>query len=119
MNESESDGAFTMRRRRFTNTALPVFSGAECWFQHFHIVQAIVKWNGWPDEIAELQLFAHLKGEALNVALLLTREKRESWTGLVSGLVAYYQSPSRLAVLRRRFESAFCQPGLDPATFAT
>ena len=57
-----------MKRRRFTNTALPVFSGAECWFQHFHIVQAIVKSNGWPEETAALQLFAHLKGEALNVA---------------------------------------------------
>ena len=53
------------------------------------------------------------------MALLLTREKRESWTGLVSGLSAYYQSPGRLAVLRRRFESAFRRPGLDPATFAT
>ena len=62
---------------------------------------------------------AHLKGEALNVALLLTREKRESWTGLVSGLSAYYQSPGRLAVLRRWFESAFRQLGLYPATFAT
>ena len=108
-----------MKRRRFTNTALPVFSGAECWFQHFHIVQAIVKSNGWPEETVALQLFAHLKGEALNVALLLTREKRESWTGLVSGLSAYYQSPGRLAVLRRWFESAFRRPGLDPATFAT
>ena len=39
-NESESDGTFAMKRRCFTNTALPVFSGAECWFQHFHIVQA-------------------------------------------------------------------------------
>ena len=117
--ESESDGTFAMKRRRFTNTALPVFSGAECWFQHFHIVQAIVKSNGWPEETAALQLFAHLKGEVLNVALLLTREKRESWTGLVSGLSAYYQSPGRLAVLRRRFESAFRRPGLDPATFAT
>ena len=117
--ESESDGTFAMKRRRFTNTALPVFSGAECWFQHFHIVQAIVKSNGWPEETAALQLFAHLKGEALNVALLLTREKRESWTGLVSGLSAYYQSPGRLVVLRRRFESAFRQPGLDPSTFAT
>ena len=29
------------------------------------------------------------------------------------------QSPGRLAGLRRRFESAFRQPGLDPATFAT
>ena len=108
-----------MKRKRFTNTALPVFSGAECWFQHFHIVQAIVKSNGWLEETAALQLFAHLKGEALNVALLLTKEKRESWTGLVSGLSAYYQSPGRLAVLRRRFESAFRRPGLDPATFAT
>ena len=117
--EPGSDGTFVMEHRRFTNTALPVFSGAECWFQHFHIVQAIVKSNGWPEETAALQLFAHLKGEALNVALLLTKEKRESWTGLVSGLSAYYQSPSRLADLRRRFESAFRQPGLDPATFAT
>ena len=108
-----------MKRRRFTNTALPVFSGAECWFQHFHIVQAIVKSNSWPEETVALQLFAHLKGEALNVALLLTREKRESWTGLVSGLSAYYQSPSRLAVLRRRFEREFRQPGLGPGTFAT
>ena len=53
------------------------------------------------------------------MALLLTKEKRESWTGLMSGLSAYYQSPGRLAVLRRRFESAFRRPGLDPATFAT
>ena len=78
-----------------------------------------MKSNGWSEETAALQLFAHLKGEALNVALLLTKEKRESWTGLMSGLSAYYQSPGRLAVLRRRFESAFRRPGLDPATFAT
>ena len=116
---SESDGTFAMKRRRFTNTALPVFSGAECWFQHFHIVQAIVKSNGWSEETAALQLFVHLKGEALNVALLLTKEKRESWTGLMSGLSAYYQSPGRLAVLRRRFVSAFRRLGLDPATFVT
>ena len=41
--EPGSDGTFVMEHRRFTNTALPVFSGAECWFQHLHIVQAIVK----------------------------------------------------------------------------
>ena len=64
-------------------------------------------------------MLAHLKGEALNVALLLPKEKRESWTGLVNGLSAYYRSPGRLAVLRRRFESAFRRPGLNPATFAT
>ena len=78
-----------------------------------------MKSNGWSEETAALQLFAHLKGEALNVTLLLTKEKRESWTGLMSGLSAYYQSPGRLAVLRRRFESVFRRPGLDPATFAT
>ena len=37
----------------------------------------------------------------------------------MEGLAAYYQSPGKLAGLRRRFESAFRQPGLDPATFAT
>ena len=37
----------------------------------------------------------------------------------VEGLTAYYQSPGRLAGLRRQSESAFRQPGLDPATFAT
>ena len=68
-----------MENRKFTNTALPVFSGAEGWYQHIHIVQAIVKSNGWPDETAALQLFVHLKGEALNVAFLLTKKERESW----------------------------------------
>ena len=62
-----------MENRRFTDTALPVFSGVEGWYQHIHIVQAIVKSNGWPDETAALQLFVHLKGEALDVALLLKK----------------------------------------------
>ena len=116
---TESDGIVMMENRKFTNTELPLFSGTEGWYQHIHIVQAIVKSNGWPDETAALQLFVHLKGEALNVALILTKEEWESWTGLVDGLAAYYQSPGRLAGLRRQFESAFRQPGLDPATFAT
>ena len=116
---TESDETVMMENRRFTNTALPIFSGTEEWYQHIHIVQAIVKSNGWPEETAALQLFVHLKGEALNVALLLAKEERESWTGLVDGLEAYYQSPGRLAGLRRRFTNAFRQPGLDPATYAT
>ena len=78
-----------MKNRKFTNTAIPVFSGTEGWYQHIHIVQAIVKSNGWPEETAALQLFVHLKGEALNVALLLAKKERESWTGLVEGLAAY------------------------------
>ena len=63
-----------MENRRFTDTELPVFSGVEGWYQHIHIVQAIVKSNGWPDETAALQLFVHLKGEALDVALLLKKK---------------------------------------------
>ena len=66
-----------MQNRKFTNTAIPVFSGTEGWYQHIHIVQAIVKSNGWPEETAALQLFVHLKGEALNVALPL-KKKNES-----------------------------------------
>ena len=64
-----------MENRRFTDTELPVFSGVEGWYQHIHIVQAIVKSNGWPDETVALQLFVHLKGEALDVALLLKKRR--------------------------------------------
>ena len=109
-----------MEDRRFTDTELPVFSGEEeGWYRHIHIVQAIEKSNGWSDETAALQLFVHLKGEALDVALLLNKKVRETWTGLVQGLTAYYQSPGRLAGLRRQFAGALRHPGLDPATFAT
>ena len=61
---TESDEIVMMENRKFTNTALPIFSGTEGWYQHIHIVQAIVKSNGCPDETAALQLFVHLKGEA-------------------------------------------------------
>ena len=37
----------------------------------------------------------------------------------MQGLTAYYQSPGRLAGLRRQFAGALRHPGLDPATFAT
>ena len=94
-----ADGkTFTMKWGRFTNTAIPTFKGAGCWYQHWHIAQAIVKYNGWSEE-----LFAHLEAEALDVALLLPKETRERWIGLVNGLSAYYNSPGRLAVFRRRF----------------
>ena len=104
---------------RFTNTAVPRFDGGGCWQQHLQIVQAIVKSNGWTDGTAALQLFAHLDGEALNVVLLMSEEEREKWEGLSQGLSDYYNSPGRLAVFRRQFESAICRPGMDPATFAT
>ena len=72
-----SDGKeFTEKWGRFTNTAVPQFNGAGCWHQHLQIVQAIVKSNGWSEETAALQLFAHLGGEALDVALLMPKKEQ-------------------------------------------
>ena len=60
--------------------------------------------NGWDNDIAALQLFSHLEGDTLNVALLVPISRRSSRTGLVDALSAYYGSPGRLADYRRQFE---------------
>ena len=104
---------------RFTNTAVPRFDGTGCWEQHLLVFQAITKSNGWSADTAALQLFAHLDGEALQVALLMPDRIRERWKDFVDELSAYYNAPGRLAVLRRKFENAHRRPGLDPATFDT
>ena len=98
---------------RFTNTAVPSFDGTGCWQQHLLIFQSIVKSNGWSPTTAALQLFAHLDGEALDVALLMPVEEREQWTAFARGLLDYLNSPGRLAAVRRRFESASRRPGVD------
>ena len=77
-----------------------------------------MKSNGWSPDTVALQLFAHLDGEALKVALLMPDRIRERWKDLVDELSAYYDTPGRLAVIRRQFENARRRPGLDPATFA-
>ena len=69
--------------------------------------------------MAALQFSAHLEGEALNVALLMPKGEREKWEGLSNGLSEYYNSPGRLAVVRRRFESVIRWSGMDPVMFAT
>ena len=104
------------RPHRFTNTAVPRFDGTGCWQQH--LFQAITKSNGWSPDTAALQLFTHLDGEALQVALLLPDKIRERWKDLVDELSAYYKTPGRLAFFRRQFENAHRRPGSDPATFA-
>ena len=78
-----------------------------------------MKSNGWTDGTAALELFAHLDGEALNVALLMPEGERSNWESLSQGLSDYYNSPGRLAVFRRQFESAARRPGMDPATSST
>ena len=107
------------RERRFTNTTVPRFDGTGYWHQHILIFRAIMRSNGWSLMTAALQLFTHLDGEALNVALLMPEKVRERWKNLVDGLSEYYNSPGRLVVFRRRFESVCRRPGVDPATFAT
>ena len=106
-----------MEDRRFTDTELPVFSGGEeGWYRHIHIVQAIVKSNGWPDETAALQLFVHLKGEALDVALLLKKS-----TGVMDRACA--GTGGILPVPRQAggAEKAVCghapSPGIGPSYF--
>ena len=78
-----------------------------------------MKSNGWSPDTAALQLFAHLDGEALQVALLMLDRIRERWKDLENELSSYYSTPGRLAVFRRQFEKACRCPGLDPATLAT
>ena len=107
------------RGRRFTNTAIPKFDGTGCRQQHILIVQAIVRSNGLSLMTAALQLFAHLDGDALNVALLMPVKQRERWKDLVDGLSGDIIAPVRLAVVRWRFDSASRRSGVDPATFAT
>ena len=103
----------------FTNTAVPRFDGTRCWQQHLLVFQAIAKSNRWSPDTAALQLFAHLDGETLQVALLMPDRTRECWRDLADELLAYYNTPGRLAVFRRQFEKAHRRPGSDPATFAT
>ena len=62
------------------------------------------------DGTAALQLFAHLEGEALNVAILMPEGERANWECLSQSLSDYYNSPGRLAVFRWQFESATRRP---------
>ena len=52
--------------------------------------------------MAALQLFAHLEGEALSVALLLPEDQRDSPEGFSKALSEYYNSPGILAIFRRK-----------------
>ena len=76
------------------------------WIGVLLVFRAIMKSNGWSPDTAALQLFAHLDGEALKLALLMPDRIREHWKDLVDELSAYYYTPGRLAVIRRQFENA-------------
>ena len=87
------DGPDVGGPHKFTNTAAPRFDGTGCWQQHLLVFRAIMKSNGWSPDTASLQLFAHLDGEALKVALLMLDKIRERWKDLVDELSAYYDTP--------------------------
>ena len=103
----------------FTSTPVPRYSGKSSWEQYRQVIAAIACSNGWSPTTAALQLFAHLDGEALNVAPLMPVEEREQWTAFARGLSDYFNSPGRLVAVRQRFESASRRQGVDPVTFAT
>ena len=113
------DGPDVGGLHRFANTAVPRFDGTGCWQQHLLVFRAITKSNGWSPDTATLQLFAHLDGDALQVALLMPYRIRERWKDFVDELLVYGNTPGRLAAFRRQFENERRRPGLDPATFAT
>ena len=92
------------RQTAFTTTKVPRFDGTTSWEQYKQVFDAIVSSNGWDNDTAALQLFSHLEGDALNVALLVPLPRRLSRTGLVGALSAHYGSPGRLADYRRQFE---------------
>ena len=58
--------------------------------QHLLVFQAIAKSKGWSSDTAALQLFAHLDGEALQVALLVLNRNREYWRDIANELLSYY-----------------------------
>ena len=90
------------RQAAFTTTKVPRFGGTTSWEQYRPVFEGMVRSNGWDNDTAALQLFSHLEGDALNVALLVPLSRRLSRTGLVDALSAHYGSPGRLADYRRQ-----------------
>ena len=55
----------------FMSSPVPMYVGKSSWDQYQQVFEAIVCSNGWDGVMAALQLVSHLKGDALNVALLV------------------------------------------------
>ena len=70
------------RQAAFTTTKVPRFDGTTSWEQYKQVFDAIVSSNGWDNDTAALQLFSHLEGDALNVALIVPLPRQLSRTGI-------------------------------------
>ena len=77
------------RQAAFTTTKVPRLDGTTRWEQYQQVLDAIVWSNGWDNDTAALQLFSHLEGDALNVALLVPLSRRLSQKGLVDALTGH------------------------------
>ena len=107
------------RRAALTTTKVPRFDRTTSWEQYHQVFESIVRSNCWDNDTAALQLFAHLEGDALNVAHLVPLTRRLSQSELVDALTAHYGSPGWLADYRRQFKRTTRKVGEDPAIFAT
>ena len=65
----------------FTTTKVSRFDGTTSWEQYRQVFDAIMRSNGWDNDTAVVQLFSHLEGDALNVALLVPLSRRLSADG--------------------------------------
>ena len=95
----------------FTSTKVPKFAGVTSWEQYRQVFDAIAQSNGWDDATAALQLLSHLKGDVLNVALMVPEARRATRTGLVGALTEHYGSPGRLADNRLPFQKTTRKEG--------
>ena len=91
------------RQAAFTTTKAPRFDGTTSWEQYKQVFDTIMCSNGWDNDTVALQLFSHLEGDALNVALLVPLSRWLSRTGLVDALSAHYGSAGRLVDYRRQW----------------
>ena len=107
------------RQAAFTMTKVPRFDETTSWEQYRQVVDAIVRSNGWDNDAASQQLFSHLEGDALNVALLVPLSRQLSRTGMVDAITAQYGSPGRLADYQKQFKRTTKTVGEDPTIFAT
>ena len=87
----------------FTLTSVPMYAGESSWDQYRHVFEAIVCSNGWDGITAALQLVSHLKGDALNVALLVPASQRVLPGVLVGALSEHYDSPGRETLATKAF----------------
>ena len=103
------------RQARFMSTPVPRYSGKSNWEQYREIFEGIVCSNGWDDVAATLQLFSHLDGDALNVALLVPESRRVVPGFLIKSLSGHYNSPGRLTEYKRQFQRVVRRPRDDPS----